>query len=57
MREVRREIRALCHAGAAHAARNAGAVPLRFVGLCVLEKGKPLATAVNCGRFTGRCRH
>ena len=31
-------------AGKVHGARNAGTVPLRFVGVYVVEKGKPLAT-------------
>ena len=31
-------------AGKVHGARNTGAVPLRFVGVYVVEKGKPLAT-------------
>jgi quercetin dioxygenase-like cupin family protein len=31
-------------AGKVHGARNAGEVPLRFVGVYVVEKGKPLAT-------------
>jgi quercetin dioxygenase-like cupin family protein len=31
-------------AGKVHGARNSGAVPLRFVGVYVVEKGKPLAT-------------
>jgi quercetin dioxygenase-like cupin family protein len=30
-------------AGTVHGARNAGAVPLRFVGVYVVDKGKPLA--------------
>ena len=33
-------------AGKVHGARNAGTVPLRFVGVYVVEKGKPLATPV-----------
>jgi quercetin dioxygenase-like cupin family protein len=31
-------------AGKVHGARNPGGVPLRFVGVYVVEKGKPLAT-------------
>ena len=31
-------------AGMVHGARNPGGVPLRFVGVYVVEKGKPLAT-------------
>lgn len=31
-------------AGKVHGARNAGAAPLRFVGVYVVDKGKPLAT-------------
>ncbi len=31
-------------AGKVHGARNPGTVPLRFVGVYVVEKGKPLAT-------------
>lgn len=31
-------------AGKVHGARNAGTVPLRFVGVYVVDKGKPLAT-------------
>lgn len=31
-------------AGKVHGARNAGGEPLRFVGVYVVEKGKPLAT-------------
>lgn len=31
-------------AGTVHGARNSGATPLRFVGVYVVEKGKPLAT-------------
>ena len=31
-------------AGKVHGARNPGAVPLRFVGVYVVEKGKPLVT-------------
>lgn len=31
-------------AGKVHGARNTGEVPLRFVGVYVVEKGKPLAT-------------
>lgn len=31
-------------AGKVHGARNTGGVPLRFVGVYVVEKGKPLAT-------------
>jgi quercetin dioxygenase-like cupin family protein len=31
-------------AGKVHGARNAGEVPLRFVGVYVVEKGKPLTT-------------
>ena len=31
-------------AGKVHAARNTGAAPLRFVGVYVVDKGKPLAT-------------
>ncbi|MES2757653.1 MAG: cupin domain-containing protein [Pseudomonadota bacterium] len=31
-------------AGKVHGARNPGAGPLRFVGVYVVEKGKPLAT-------------
>ena len=34
-------------AGKNHAARNPGGVPLRFVGVYVVEKGKPLATAAK----------
>jgi mannose-6-phosphate isomerase-like protein (cupin superfamily) len=34
-------------AGKTHGARNPGAVPLRFVGVYVVEKGKPLATAAK----------
>lgn len=34
-------------AGKVHGARNTGAVPLRFVGVYVVEKGKPLATLVK----------
>jgi quercetin dioxygenase-like cupin family protein len=34
-------------AGKAHGARNPGATPLRFVGVYVVEKGKPLATAAK----------
>jgi quercetin dioxygenase-like cupin family protein len=30
-------------AGKVHGARNSGAVPLRFVGVYVVEKGQPLA--------------
>jgi quercetin dioxygenase-like cupin family protein len=30
-------------AGKVHAARNPGSVPMRFVGVYVVEKGKPLA--------------
>ena len=31
-------------AGKVHGARNPGTVPLKFVGVYVVEKGKPLAT-------------
>lgn len=31
-------------AGKVHGARNPGTVPLRFVGVYVVDKGKPLAT-------------
>jgi quercetin dioxygenase-like cupin family protein len=31
-------------AGKVHGARNPGSLPLRFVGVYVVEKGKPLAT-------------
>jgi quercetin dioxygenase-like cupin family protein len=31
-------------AGKIHGARNPGSVPLRFVGVYVVEKGKPLST-------------
>ncbi len=34
-------------AGKVHAARNTGAAPLRFVGVYVVDKGKPLATPAN----------
>ncbi len=34
-------------AGKVHGARNPGAAPLRFVGVYVVEKGKPLATPVQ----------
>ena len=33
-------------AGAIHDARNIGTVPVKLVGVYVVEKGKPLATAV-----------
>ena len=34
-------------AGKVHAARNTGAAPLRFVGVYVVDKDKPLATPAN----------
>jgi mannose-6-phosphate isomerase-like protein (cupin superfamily) len=34
-------------AGKAHDAKNTGTVPLKLVGVYVVEKGKPLATPVK----------